>query len=389
MGNQIKKLAFNCLAIFFSITFAVAFVFLTLELFPTLLGNSAWYFPYYAINRDYIVDKNLVFRRRPSRRAFSYYGDQYTEQYGVPPAPIHFEETLNRNGFREDHAALHPEVVVMGDSFIEIGENEQDTFSQRLRKTSGYSTKNYGLAWFGPYQYLEVLRHEVPKSGGRFALFCFFEGNDLVDIKEYRKWKTGGDYYQFKLRPGFHLWDRFRLAINDVGQAIHSHFIEPQAKPESFFKNQLVDLKLKGEHQRVVFHYKPDFRSAVQITDSEEGRDLQKILVDFKRVSAEKDFTPVVVYIPYAAHIYGAYATEKSGSDWRDRRSAILASVSNVEKAVTQMTNRAKLPLINLVNPFKEKAAQGELLYYPFDTHWNPRGREVAAEYVGEKLRRI
>jgi hypothetical protein len=35
---------------------------------------------------------------------------------------------------------------------------------------------------------------------------------------------------------------------------------------------------------------------------------------------------------------------------------------------------------------FKNKAAEGHLLYYPFDTHWNVEGRRTAAAFIASHL---
>jgi hypothetical protein len=44
------------------------------------------------------------------------------------------------------------------------------------------------------------------------------------------------------------------------------------------------------------------------------------------------------------------------------------------------------VPTVSLLPAFRHKAAQGELLYHPFDTHWNSAGRLAAAEVVGPFL---
>jgi hypothetical protein len=44
------------------------------------------------------------------------------------------------------------------------------------------------------------------------------------------------------------------------------------------------------------------------------------------------------------------------------------------------------LPLSNLLPVFAQHAAAGRLLYYPFDTHWNREGIQVAAEEIWHTL---
>ena len=47
------------------------------------------------------------------------------------------------------------------------------------------------------------------------------------------------------------------------------------------------------------------------------------------------------------------------------------------------------IPAIDLYTPFRDLAAQGELLYFPDDTHWNAQGvaaaADIAARYIREQ----
>jgi hypothetical protein len=44
---------------------------------------------------------------------------------------------------------------------------------------------------------------------------------------------------------------------------------------------------------------------------------------------------------------------------------------------------------VNLLPPFKELARQGQVLYYPFDTHWNVSGRQAAVEVISKLFRKV
>ena len=51
------------------------------------------------------------------------------------------------------------------------------------------------------------------------------------------------------------------------------------------------------------------------------------------------------------------------------------------------LSTALNLELIDLSPAFESAAKDGRFLYYPFDTHWNSEGREVAAAFVVETLR--
>ena len=160
-------------------------------------------------------------------------------------------------------------------------------------------------------------------------------------------------------------------------------------KPSSFFQNQLVEIELQGKKQRVIFHYKPDPRTTEDLLKSDEGRALNDILSEFSQLSLANKITPVVVFTPIVAHIYAKYTTPGSGQDWRNDQNQTKASLDHIRGLVKALAESNHIKFIDLVPPFMERAAKGEFLYYPFETHWNSAGRQAAAEYVGSALQGI
>jgi hypothetical protein len=54
--------------------------------------------------------------------------------------------------------------------------------------------------------------------------------------------------------------------------------------------------------------------------------------------------------------------------------------------AMIRLCENLQITLIDFAPWFDSLAKKGDLLYYPFDTHWNPEGRESAAAYIAGKL---
>ena len=92
------------------------------------------------------------------------------------------------------------------------------------------------------------------------------------------------------------------------------------------------------------------------------------------------------MYIPTAAHIYAKYSTQESGTNWLKILESQIAAENNVEKAFILLSQEIDMILINLTPAFNSAAKDGAMLFYPFDTHWNSEGREVAATFVAETL---
>ena len=92
------------------------------------------------------------------------------------------------------------------------------------------------------------------------------------------------------------------------------------------------------------------------------------------------------MFIPTKVHIYAQYSTDKSGENWLKIRQEQIAVKANIENALISLAEQLDIMLINLVPVFESLAREGKMLYYPFDTHWNSAGREIAARYVAEVL---
>jgi hypothetical protein len=368
-------------------------VFYLLERYPSLIALlHVQSIPYYAIKLCCVPDDTLVFRERPSASNAEYPQDRYSPVYMVDVPSIHMEWSSDENGFRHNHPAASADVVVIGDSYIAIGENEADTFGRRLQALSGLSVQNLGMGGYGPFQYLEVLRrYGLPKKP-KYALFCFYEGNDIRDIRGYVTWKRTGRYNgrYFTARP---FLSRYVTALTDeveyvrgVGrtalQLARNKLHPPRIHPD------VAVIELGHETHHVLFYHKADPRPADEILRSAEWRHLTGILADFKHLSEQHGAAPIIVYIPSMAHIYAEYSTEESGENWLKIRAQQVRAGGNMEEAMARISSELQMELVSLTPAFAAAAGEGKLLYYPFDAHWNSIGRDVAATFVASILSR-
>ena len=172
-------------------------LFLAIEIRPEFLNHiNLEPIPYYALKKaapNYISDPDLVLVHRKTDFVFEtqLVGDMYKPEYDVQPTPRKYLATY-QNGFRKNSSAPPYDVAVIGDSYIEIGDSDDVTFPELLKAETGLSVVNLGRGWYGPPQYLEVLRRYATKAKPKYVLFCFFAGNDFEDISQYKRWKNEG-----------------------------------------------------------------------------------------------------------------------------------------------------------------------------------------------------
>ena len=367
-------------------------LFCLFERFPSLIkGLHLEHISYYAIKSCCVSDEKLVFREIPSSANADFKGDRYSPLYMVDAPSIHMKWSSDKDGFRHNHPAKSSDIVVIGDSYIAMGENEADTFGRRLERLSGLSVQNLGVGGYGPFQYLEVLKkHGVPKKP-KYVLFCFYEGNDIRDIGGYLAWKETGKYNgRYFLQP---FLGKYVTALSDEISYLWStgwttiQFVANKIQPRKIHPDVAI-VNLGNRNYNMFFHYKTDSRPVDEIIRSTEWRQLKKILADFKDISEQNRIKPIIMYIPSTAHIYAQYSTEESGENWLKIRWQQVAAKANMEDAMIRVSNELHIKLASLTPVFEAAARDGKLLYYPFDTHWNSTGREIASTFMASILKK-
>lgn len=91
----------------------------------------------------------------------------------------------DRLGFRNPPDLADWEIVVVGDSFTELGTMpDEDLFTTRLGALLHRRVKKLGVGGTGTYTHAVYLRQYGKAPGTRDAVLVFFEGNDFLDIVE-------------------------------------------------------------------------------------------------------------------------------------------------------------------------------------------------------------
>jgi hypothetical protein len=374
-----------CVTPFVSLAACSLVIFALLELFPSLIVYMPFgYADYYEQRVRYVPDDELIYKYKPlsSFQTGSFKGELYQDSYGVDVTPMPYSAVFDEYGFRNGPMPTGGwEVVVLGDSFIEFGHDEDDTFSSRLEALSGMKTRNLGIGGHGPFQYLATLKRYALTPTPRYVLFGFFEGNDIGDIRLYLRWKDTNEYPYSNLR-GKNVAQRYVMALRDV-------LLNPLVRALEGAKgspDNLVALRIGEETIQTIFRYKLETQTPGELLELNEWNVLRELFGQFKAIAAEHHFVPIVLFFPTKAHIYAEYSTSDSGAKWLAIRDKQIAAKDNVETAVRTLCREVGIELISLSPAFEQAASRGKLVYYPFDSHWNSEGRQVAASVVAARL---
>ena len=111
----------------------------------------------------------------------------YMRMHGTNDAPYANEPTIvadyDPQGFRNPTNLVDWEVVVAGDSFVELGYLPyDDLFTTMAGKQLGVRVKNLGVSGTGPISQTLYLKQYGKAASTKDAVMCFFEGNDGMDM---------------------------------------------------------------------------------------------------------------------------------------------------------------------------------------------------------------
>jgi len=385
----------------FSSLLCVSLLFILLEFFPSFVNLLHLdVIDYYAYRQNYIADNELAYREKPLVSTYlpNFRGSRYSPVYKIDVIPKTIEWVTNENGFRNSYVLKSADVLVIGDSFTEYGDNEADTFGKRLeRNLSGLTVANLGKAGYGPFQYLEVFKRYGVNKNPKIALFCFFEGNDIDDIEEYLAWQKGdskGAYGKPYTALTANLSERYVMTLMGTIRYIKKQInllvglsVSEIWEIRGYIHPDVAVLNVGNKNYKMLLDFKiKKAQSTDELLKTNGLRQLREILRDFKAISEQYSINPIILYIPTQAHIYAEYSTPQSGSRWKKLRPERIHVKKNVENAIVKLSQELNLELINLSPAFEQAAKDGKVLYYALDSHWNKEGREVAASFVAEKL---
>jgi hypothetical protein len=364
------------------------------EFFPSLLDSvNLQSIAYYGLKRELLSDPSLVFVLRKVDYVLqtTWKGDQYSSEYGVDVLPMKYVATTNADGFRPNSAGSPYEIVLVGDSFLAMGEDDASTLSERLRGVSGRATFNLSRSWYGPHQYLELLKRYGLALRPKVVLLGFYAGNDIEDIREYHRWLREQRYYFYADHAQRHFFVRYAVALTNTGAYLRDTIakrLARQTRPVApgEIHPDLGVIRVGAQSVPMVLGDRNPEGSAEQLLATAEWQALHALLTEFQHLCRAYGILPVLLYIPTKSQVYAEYATAHSGRRFLQAAARQHPIRTNMVAAITTLAQRVELPLINLLSYFEQQAEAGRLLYYPFDTHWSGEGIQAAAEYIWQEL---
>jgi len=327
-----------------------------------------------------------------------------------------FELAWDADGFRVPAVEYenYP-IAVFGDSFTE-GFSVPFPYPDRLAELLGVGVRNYGYRAYGPDEisslwfndFYEEAMANLSVTGSlsldyKWVIWGFFSGNDLGDTMRpplhnlsspWGQWSAflgqyaasaptatprlgedgqpqydfpvpviiGGNYYELAFVPYYWYWQEapdegFESSRNfeHVAQAVGTLTSYNEKVCNAF-------VFIPTKEQLYLPYVHPDVRQFLRAIN--------------QRPQLGKSGQLVYVEAPVAEEDEAAFFESLYGQ--RDAMKRLIED----ERAW-----RGEWVFIDLLPAFEEAVARGELLYYPYDTHWNQAGHDLAAQVIADTIR--
>lgn len=287
-------------------------------------------------------------------------------------APRTVKYRVDSFGYRNDADYAGQPYVLVGDSFVVgSGTSQEHILSTQLKET--HDIDAYNLAHPGDTgDYLQYMKKFNAEYGTTHkALVFLFEGNDFVKVSRPKTvaWlgRLNGPYLGVR-----NLFRKYRSFFHDT-QLYRYTFIVYKALT-SGPGGDYVKIKKIGDRNIGLY---TGYVAASEQVECKLADDMTEAFGEVK------ENTHAFVFVPTKYRVY---------ADLWDEPAKDLPN-ANLDCAI-EVGKRLGIPVINLT-PAMQKAAKqeletnNELIFWPDDTHWNPRGIAVGAKAVKEALEKM
>jgi hypothetical protein len=330
----------------------------------------------------YDPDPELGWKRRPNDRWISPSISDIENEFSIPAARrAMLRFTYDGYGFRNPRTAPRADVVLIGDSYIEgANADDDEVIARRLEARMGAPVESMGVAGYGTLQNLVNLDRNAPKLDPKVVVFFFHEGNDLYDDAKIEEMWSLFQADATNAAPGmarYHSYRQRSFVTNLMNYAMR--WADPIVPSRTPYIGTIKDGPRRGE--QVMF---PGYaavpwspwvadRWAVALGAMQKAAEIEHargVKIVFVLLSIkERAYWPHVDLAP------------RSGMDqwgfWpiRDAFAAFCLAQGD--------------GCLDLTEPFERDVAAGNMPFLPTDSHWSARGHDLAAQLLAPIVRRL
>ena len=301
----------------------------------------------------------------------------YMRMHGTNDAPYADEPSIVVNydaqGFRNPTNLVDWDVVVAGDSFVELGYLPyDDLFTTIAGKQLGVRVKNLGVSGTGPISQTLYIKQYGKAASTKDAVICFFEGNDGLDmhreIAEAVRFRSEGIPAEF--RPKNSLLQAATAPWFSVAAAPPPRFsVVPNA-----FLTSAVPARAMTVYGRAVGWDK------LTVWDMDA---IVYTLKSFRDTARQRGMRPWLMYIPDSHRVFhGMIHYSNTNSQVARFQFADFAG------GLGQLCAELDIKFINTYPALRHEAETGRVPYNLIgDTHFNLEGSRIVANVLADSLK--
>lgn len=312
-------------------------------------------------------------------------GGVQTDEFGFPNIP----PTTNRSY----------DIALVGDSFLLQGRSSSNLLGARLERLLGTSVYTIAHAGRGSsFAFSGFLDHpNFRRAPPRVMVWCIAERDatgfffDSVAVQAMKR-VAQPSYVLHADAPRRHDWDWQQFAPSRLRSALPNTSILAQGARRVWTWLRFQVFRRLNENivistQPVAGHWMLFYSENLKsLCWPPEIRDVPRI----KRAAfyVNRDYFQargiqwVVVLIPEKEQVYRDWVPP---SRWTGGQPLPPSSLHVIEESLRSVG----VTVVNLLPVFQRAVGEGELLYWPDDTHWNARGMERAAAEIAKVLQSL
>jgi hypothetical protein len=304
------------------------------------------------------------------------FGDLNEGKPDLLMGPVTFR--TDHQGFRNATDRDRADVVFVGDSFTEAGNvADSDTFVERVAAAREWTARNLGRAGYGPPSELVVLRDYALPCRPKWIVWQIAESNDLFDAWSYQRWRS-----QLERSPDA----QPELPTVDSGarRRYSPTFLLFRALARCETR-RLEGVFPSREHGPVSMRFYSEVTKYHRAAGNPGWPPTETALMEGARLAREGNARLIVLLIPMKIRVYGDLVRWSAAA--RPTPLVDLPRRASLGYALEQRCRELGVPFLDATEPLRSAVREGDLVYFPLDTHLSPAGHQVVAELVVEAIR--
>lgn len=279
----------------------------------------------------------------------------------------------NENGFRDTYTSGQRDIIILGDSFTEGSEGDNETYPFLLdRWTPNTSFHNFGMAGYGTAQELLVYRNVSTRYDHDIVILTYYLGNDARDNVDRRARRP-----VFELENGSLTQTHFpeRRPTSSSNTQNPPGFLERYTKSYDFIIRRLNSLNIPDNQNR-------DYREPPDSQELREQIRITRALVkEVSREARENEAMLLLVTIPERGEVNpdrpARYLPEDGRPYWTAQREMLRELAENT----------SNVELLRMRPVLRSRIEDGTQVYYRgWDMHLNAKGYRLVAQQVYARL---